>query len=42
MSAGSALGSYALANAGWRGVALFAAACGVVALITRLWPARKA
>lgn len=41
MSAGSALGSYALANAGWRGVALFAVACGVLALITRLWPVRR-
>lgn len=41
MSAGSALGSYALANAGWRGVALFAVSCGVIALLTRLWPGRK-
>ncbi|PLK50590.1 MFS transporter [Uliginosibacterium sp. TH139] len=42
MSAGSAIGSLALAHAGWRGVALVGLICGVAALITRLWPARHA
>lgn len=42
MAAGSWLGSMALAQAGWRGVAGFAAACGVAALAVRLWPARQA
>jgi len=41
MSAGSALGSYALAQGGWRGVSLFAAGCALAALITRLWPGRQ-
>ena len=35
MSIGSAVGSAAFAHAGWRGVSLFAAACGLAALGTR-------
>lgn len=42
MASGSSLGSLALAQAGWLGVALFAAACGLAALLVRLWPARRA
>lgn len=38
MSAGSSLGSLALANAGWRGVTLMGAVCAALALATRFWP----
>ena len=41
MAGGSALGSLALLHAGWRGVALFAAACGVAALAVRIWADRE-
>lgn len=36
MAGGSALGSLALLHAGWRGVALFAAMCSLVALVVRV------
>ncbi|MCP5449546.1 MAG: MFS transporter [Gammaproteobacteria bacterium] len=41
MAGGSALGSLALLHAGWRGVALFAAACGMAALAVRIWADRE-
>ena len=40
MSSGAALGSLALAQWGWTGVMLMAAASAVAALAVRLWPAR--
>lgn len=40
MSIGSACGSIAIAHAGWRGVSLFAAACGLAALGTRFLATR--
>lgn len=41
MSSGSALGSLALLYAGWRGVALFAAGCGLAALLIRILAAYR-
>ncbi len=38
MSAGSAIGSLALAQAGWRGLACVGLICGVGALLVRVWP----
>jgi len=42
MSGGAALGSLALAQWGWTGVMLMAAASAFAALAVRLWPARAA
>jgi predicted MFS family arabinose efflux permease len=41
MAAGSSLGSYAFAVAGWRGVCLYAVAATTLALLVRLFPARR-